>query len=204
MRHYQDIGKQNRRIKAQQNRRLACRETELLSSRRSVVRRPRERPPRAVARLVPVPRLISVARPVKYPGRHHSAEHRYAARFATSCAVSWIAAAGPARGRARPLLYRLRSEQRARPSPREPRRALQHGSDAAPSRSFNLAWLWTGRAARGWSFLFSGILRFDRRFRLLRLRRLLRRDRGARCHWPLGVWRHQGARCNPLFRYRPI
>ena len=40
---------------------------ESLSSRRSVVRRPRERPPRAVARLVPVPRLISVARPVKVP-----------------------------------------------------------------------------------------------------------------------------------------
>src|SRR6516164_5475231 len=34
-------------------------------SRQSVVRRPRERPPRAVARLVPVTRLISVARPVK-------------------------------------------------------------------------------------------------------------------------------------------
>src|SRR6478735_5760647 len=63
MGHYQDIGKQNRRIEAEQNRRLA----ESLSSRRSVVRRPRERPPRAVARLVPVPRLISVARPVKVP-----------------------------------------------------------------------------------------------------------------------------------------
>jgi hypothetical protein len=36
-------------------------------SQRSVVRRPPERPPRAVARLVPVPRLISVARPVKVP-----------------------------------------------------------------------------------------------------------------------------------------
>jgi hypothetical protein len=34
-------------------------------SPRSVVRRPRERPPRTVVRLVPVPRLISVARPVK-------------------------------------------------------------------------------------------------------------------------------------------
>jgi len=42
--------------------------------------------------------------------------------------------------------------------------------------------------------LFSGILRFRRRFDLLRLSRLLRRDRGARCHWPRGVWRHQGAR----------
>ena len=35
------------------------------ASRRSVVWRPRERPPRAVARLVPVPWLISIARPVK-------------------------------------------------------------------------------------------------------------------------------------------
>ena len=34
--HYQDIGKQNRRIKAEQNRRLACLETKSLSSRRSV------------------------------------------------------------------------------------------------------------------------------------------------------------------------
>ena len=37
------------------------------ASPRSVVRRPRERSPRAVARLVPVPRLIAVARPVKVP-----------------------------------------------------------------------------------------------------------------------------------------
>ena len=66
---------------------------------------------------------------------HRSAEHRYAARFATSCAVSWFAASGPARGRARLLLYCLSSEQRARPSPRESRRARQHWSDAAPSRS---------------------------------------------------------------------
>src|SRR6516162_9710861 len=37
------------------------------ASRRSVVWRPRERPPRAVARLVPVARLISIARLVKVP-----------------------------------------------------------------------------------------------------------------------------------------
>ena len=37
------------------------------ASRRSVVWRPRERPPRAVARLVPVARLISIARVVKVP-----------------------------------------------------------------------------------------------------------------------------------------
>ena len=66
---------------------------------------------------------------------HRSAEHRYAARFATSCTFSWFAASGPARGRAGLLLYCLRSEQRARPSPRESRRARQHWSDAAPSRS---------------------------------------------------------------------
>jgi hypothetical protein len=39
------------------------------------------------------------------PG-HHSASHRYAARFATSCAISCFAASEPARDRARLLLYR--------------------------------------------------------------------------------------------------
>jgi hypothetical protein len=42
---------------------------------------------------------------LRNPG-HHSAEHPYAARFATTCAVSCFGASEPARDRARPLLYR--------------------------------------------------------------------------------------------------
>ena len=64
-----------------------------------------------------------------------------------------------------------------------------------------LAWLRKGRRPGRepwWSFLFSGILRLRRRFDLLRLSRLLRRDRRAGCHRPRGVWRNRGARCNQL------
>ena len=57
-----------------------------------------------------------------------------------------------------------------------------------------LAWQRTGRrpgCGCWWRFLFSGIFRFRRRFDLLRLSRLLRRDRRrAGCQWPPGVWRH--------------
>jgi hypothetical protein len=64
---------------------------------RLVVRRPRGRSPRAVARLVPVSaahiRGEDRQSILRNPGHHHCAEHPCAAWFATSCAVSCFAAA---------------------------------------------------------------------------------------------------------------
>ena len=97
---------------------------------------------RSAARTRTAAHIRSAAR--RNPGHSsagQSVEHRCAPRFATSCAVSCFAASGPARGRARPLPCCSASEQRAYPSPREPRRARQHWSDAATSRS------WQARSA---------------------------------------------------------
>lgn len=154
------------------------------ASRRSVVWRPRERPPRAVARLVPVPWFISIARPVKVP-------------VVTPGIIA--RSTGTRRGsprHARFLTLRLRSRRAIRRDcycivERLSRGRVLHrgslGEHGSTGRTLRrrgrgkLARLWTGRR-RGWSFLFSGILRFRRQFDLLRLSRLLRRDRGARCH----------------------
>src|SRR5262249_445899 len=168
-------------------------------SRRSVVRRPRERPPRAVARLVPVTRLISVARPVKV------------SVVTPGIIARTIGTRRGSRRHARFLALRLRSRRRIGRDcycivERLSRERLLYcyggslGERGCTGRRLRcrgrgkLAWLRTGRrpgCGCWWSFLFSGIFRFRTRFDLLQLSRLLRRDRRrAGCQWPPGVWRH--------------
>ena len=157
------------------------------------------------ARLVPIPRLISVARLVKVPF------------VSTGIIARSIGTRRGSRRHARFLALRLRSRRRIGPGryaivERLSRKRLRHcgslGKRGSTGRTLQcrgrgkLAWLrMDRRPGRGpwWSFLFSGILRLRRRFDLPRLSGLLRRDRRVRCHWPPGVWRHQGARCNRLF-----
>ena len=130
-------------------------------SQRSVVRRPPERPPRAVARLVPVPRLISVARPVKVPFvtpgiiARSIRTRRGSRRHARFLALGLRSRRGIGRGRYCIVEGRSRGRILDRGSLGE------RGSAGRTLRCRGrdkLAWLRMDRRPR-LSFLFSGILR---------------------------------------------